>query len=158
MSLSSSVALLAQTDLVKRTGEQLLANLEASTELEITDVILAAQQWVRKEIRVSADPDTITNETELTDAIAFETLSRLMRSVGRTEEADTYRALSVREIHGDPITKLGGFVPVYPAATDAGRRLGEGVPLVGHLSSRGVFFGGYDGQTFYDEDGLEVTT
>lgn len=132
MGLSYDTAQIAKADLLKITGIQLLANLEtASTPLDLDDLVLESQRSIWRRLkRDQIDPELLTNEDRLNDAIAWETVRRL--AVGGYLDPLGDRAASAT-IYGAEVDRAyGEFQPDLSEGAEPSAA-GLGVPMVFNL-------------------------
>lgn len=136
MALTFDTALIAESDLVKLTGIQDLANLELPAELDLIDLIKAATNYfVTRLETLGVDPSLIINQTRLNAAVAYETVRRL--AVGGYVDPLQDRAASVALFQEEVDREWREFKP--DTSGDDSRVASEGIPRVANVDRHGHF-------------------
>ena len=137
MALDFNTALFAKAELVKITGVQDLANLEADSELDLDDLILEATREAFSRVRrTGMDPALITNQVELRSAVAYMVLERLAMG-GYIDPLDD-RATSI-QFYKDKVKELLREFRPTTTEDDAPSNIQDGVPSVGNFEPGWVF-------------------
>lgn len=150
MALVYDTALIVEGDLVKVTGIQDTANLEADAELDRTELVLEAHRTIYRRVEQTFGvdaPASLSNADRLKGAEAWEVIKRLALGgyLGEKPTAEQCQAEVDRE--------FGSFVPVFTDDADSASSK-FGIPAVATMDSGWVYGPGggrrYGQRTFKD--------
>lgn len=139
MGMTRGTALvLTKARLVQLTGVQHLANLEASGELTLTDLLVTASDAIYDQLEGDgSDPTLLTNQTAYERAVAWHFLALVVISgqlrVPGLEPPKNEKGQTDPYAWSDPHYRR---VKPQFSSGDAPRHASEGIPAVGHIDER----------------------
>ena len=126
----TALAGLVEGDLVKLTGRQDLANLEADAELDLADMLVTASDWVYDRLtKAGVDPSLVTNEEVYKRAVATYVVAQLVDGdyLGDDQDAEVLFVRADKQFEEVRAELSEGPEP---------RTAGEGVPSLGNVDRR----------------------